>query len=39
METGRAKRLAEFVSWVGANIEGDEKGEAQVFLERKKGRS
>ena len=34
METERAKRLAGFVSWVGANIKGDEKGEAQVFLER-----
>jgi hypothetical protein len=34
METERAKRLAAFVSWVGANIGGDEKGEAQVFLDR-----
>ena len=34
METERAKRLAEFVSWVGANIRGDEKGEAQVYLDR-----
>ena len=34
METERAKRLANFVSWVGVNIEGDEKGEAQVFLDR-----
>jgi hypothetical protein len=34
METERAKRLAEFVSWVGTNIRGDEKGEAQVFLDR-----
>ena len=34
METERAKRLAEFVAWVGANIKGDEKGEAQVFLDR-----
>ncbi len=34
METERAKRLADFVSWVGANIKGDEKGEAQVFLDR-----
>jgi hypothetical protein len=33
METERAKRLAEFVSWVGANIRGDEKGQAQVFLD------
>ena len=34
METQRAKRLAEFVSWFGANIKGDEKVEAQVFLDR-----
>ena len=34
METERSKRLAEFVSWVGANIRGDEKGEAQVYLDR-----
>jgi type II restriction/modification system DNA methylase subunit YeeA len=30
----RGTRLAEFVSWVGANIRGDEKGESQVFLDR-----
>jgi MmeI, DNA-methyltransferase domain/MmeI, N-terminal domain/MmeI, helicase spacer domain/MmeI, target recognition domain len=30
----RATRLAEFVAWVAANIRGDEKGEAQVFLDR-----
>jgi hypothetical protein len=34
METERAKRLADFVSWVGANIRGDEKGETQVYLDR-----
>ncbi len=34
MEIKRGKRLADFVSWVGANIKGDEKGEAQVFLDR-----
>ncbi len=34
METERAKRLADFVTWVGANIRGDEKGEAQVYLDR-----
>ena len=34
METERAKRLADFVSWVGTNIKGDEKGEAQIFLDR-----
>ena len=34
METERAKRLASFVSWVEANIKGDEKGEVQVFLDR-----
>ena len=30
----RATRLASFVSWVGTNIKGDEKGEAQVYLDR-----
>jgi hypothetical protein len=30
----RGARLADFVSWVQANIRGDEKGEAQVFLDR-----
>ncbi len=34
MEAERAKRLAGFASWVDANIKGDEKGEAQVFLDR-----
>jgi hypothetical protein len=34
METERSKRLAGFVSWVGGNIKGEEKGEAQLF-ERK----
>ena len=34
METGRAKRLAGFASWVGANLRRDEKKEAQVFLDR-----
>jgi len=34
METERAKRLADFVSWVGTNIQGDEKGEAQIYLDR-----
>jgi hypothetical protein len=34
METERAKRLVGFVSWVGTNIRGDEKGEAQVFVDR-----
>jgi hypothetical protein len=38
METERARRLADFDSWVGANIKGDEKGEAQVFLDRFTGR-
>jgi hypothetical protein len=27
-------RLEEFVEWVGAHIKGDEKGEAQVYLDR-----
>lgn len=30
----KAARLSEFVAWVGAHIRGDEKGEAQVFLDR-----
>ncbi len=34
MESERTKRLAEFISWVGSNIRGDEKGEAQVYLDR-----
>ena len=34
METERTRRFAGFVSWVEANIKGDEKGEAQVFLDR-----
>jgi hypothetical protein len=34
MEPERAKRLAAFVTWVGPNIQGDEKGEAQVYLGR-----
>jgi hypothetical protein len=29
MKTERAKRVAEFVSWVGANIRADERGEAK----------
>ncbi len=34
METERGERLADFISWVQGNIRGDEKGEAQVFLDR-----
>jgi hypothetical protein len=34
METERGKRLAELSSWVQANIRGDEKEEARVFLDR-----
>ena len=30
----RKRRLGEFVEWVGKHISGDEKGEAQVFLDR-----
>ena len=30
----RGTRLAGFVDWVGVNIRGDEKGEAQVYLDR-----
>lgn len=32
--TGRAQRLQTFVDWCDANIRGDEKGEAQVFVDR-----
>ena len=30
----RIQRLVDFVAWVGKHIEGDEKGEAQPFLDR-----
>lgn len=30
----KAAKLAEFVSWAGTHISGDEKGEAQIFLDR-----
>ena len=30
----KTEKLAEFVTWVGAHITGDEKGEAQIFLDR-----
>lgn len=30
----REKRLAEFVAYVGAHLRGDEKGEAQIYLDR-----
>ncbi|MCY2950597.1 MAG: hypothetical protein NTU53_01310 [Planctomycetota bacterium] len=30
----RKRRLGEFVEWVGKHISGDEKSEAQVFLDR-----
>ncbi len=33
METERARRLADFVQWVGANIKGNKKGEAQLFMD------
>ena len=33
-DTERAERLADFVGYVRENIKGDEKGEAQVFLDR-----
>lgn len=28
----KAKKFEEFVAWVGGHIKGDEKGEAQIFL-------
>ena len=34
MDDPRQKRLQEFVEWVAKHIQGDEKGEAQVFLDR-----
>jgi hypothetical protein len=34
MSTDRQTRLQEFVSWSAAHITGDEKGEAQIFLDR-----
>ena len=34
MATDRKTRLQEFVAWSAAHITGDEKGEAQIFLER-----
>ncbi len=34
MHEERKQRLAEFVAWVAANIKGDEKGEAQIYLDR-----
>jgi hypothetical protein len=34
METERAKRLAEFVAWVGANIKGDKKGGITALPDR-----
>lgn len=30
----RSQRLADFVAWVGQHITGDEKGEAQIYLDR-----
>jgi hypothetical protein len=34
MATDRKSRLQEFVDWSAANVTGDEKGEAQIFLDR-----
>lgn len=34
MSDARKQRLAEFVSWTRDNITGDEKGQAQIFLDR-----
>jgi hypothetical protein len=33
MHEDRKQRLAEFVAWVAKHIKGDEKGEAQIFLD------
>ena len=34
MHEGRRERLAEFVTWTAAHITGDEKGQAQLYLDR-----
>ena len=34
MSEERSDRLSAFVEWVGAHITGDEKGQAQIFLDR-----
>ena len=34
MPTDRQQPLADFVNWVKANVTGDEKGEAQILLDR-----
>ncbi len=34
MDTTRQQRLAEFVQWTSQHIRGDEKGEAQIYLDR-----
>ena len=34
MPTDHKQPLADFVNWVTANVTGDEKGEAQIFLDR-----
>jgi hypothetical protein len=34
MATDRKTRLQDFVAWADAHITGDEKGQAQIFLDR-----
>jgi len=34
MNEDRAKRLQDFLDWTAQNITGDEKGQAQIFLDR-----
>src|SRR5438874_6895792 len=34
MHEGRKQKLAEFVAWAKQHITGDEKGQAQIFLDR-----
>ena len=34
MHEGRRQKLADFVAWVADHVTGDEKGQAQVFLDR-----
>jgi hypothetical protein len=34
MYVSRQEKLREFVEWAGRHVPGDEKGEAQIFLDR-----
>ena len=39
MPTERQQSLADFVNWVNTNVTGDEKGEAQIFLDKSSPRT